>query len=113
MDCGAVCSTIIGLPIDCARILSASNITGQHRIVNVGILYKPRTGESLQLVAERLHTTVRSLLMLNPDLETKIHQAQAAVEWRNGEGEGGEALCVIPCSLDGGVDESLVSIRDH
>ena len=44
---------------------------GQDRIINLGMLYKPRRGEDIQSVAERLRTTVRSLLLLNPDLETQ------------------------------------------
>jgi len=74
------------------------------RVINLGLLYKPRAGENLQNVAERMRTTVRSLLMLNPDVEAQLLA---------GHGGGrplsaGTELCVIPCSLMDGIDDIMV-----
>ena len=90
---------------------------GQDRIINLGMLYKPRRGEDIQSVAERLRTTVRSLLLLNPDLETQgigewSHSWRArpsqgqnhSADWpAAGAGQAlaeGTELCVVPCSVD-------------
>ena len=83
------------LTLDDPDLLSSEAET---RLISLGLLYKSRTGDTLQDVAERMRTTVRSLLLLNPDLEVLLLQKKYE-EKGNEEISAGTELCVLPCSL--------------
>jgi hypothetical protein len=62
----------------------------QHLLV--GVTYEAKHGESLQAVASRFRTTVKSILSLNFDLDAQV-EANPMKELSTGQ-----HLCIIPCS---------------
>jgi len=90
------------LTLDDPDLLSS---VGQHRIINLGVLYKPRAGEDIQDVAERLRTTVKSLLSLNPDVESHLVAGAGGRQPLVGA-----ELCVIPCStMVDGLQDNVIA----
>ncbi|EKX37229.1 hypothetical protein GUITHDRAFT_116645 [Guillardia theta CCMP2712] len=60
---------------------------GNSTVLNVGMIYRTKKGETLLDVSSRFHTNLVSLLQLNPDLDTSNFSLPA-----------GQEVCVIPCS---------------
>jgi len=57
------------------------------QVMNIGPVYRLVPGETLYSVAARFRTTVKSLLDLNPDIES-----EASVR-------DGQDLCMVPCTF--------------
>ena len=70
-------------PVDDPDMLALDE---QQQLVNVGPVYRTAPGDTLMMVAARFRTTVKSLLLLNPDVQQAanllVHQE----------------LCLIPCA---------------
>jgi len=61
-------------------------LSSQQQVVNVGPVYRAADGDTLMTIAARFRTTVKSLLLLNPDVDGAgvLRQKQE--------------LCLIPCA---------------